>query len=142
MLLLRCLVNGDAYALDCRRVVEVVPWVPLRSVPRAPAHHRGLLHFRGEVISVFDLAVLCGAPPCQPRLSTRIVVVQVGAETVGLLAESVLDLELVRDADLSAGLSWPGIEFLGPVIETPRGLVQLIDVERLPIERAIPVAVG
>ncbi len=75
MLLLTFTVAGEPYALDVASVVELVPRVPLRAVPHAPAYLVGLLEYRGEVVPVIDLGLLLASTPSGERLSTRIILV-------------------------------------------------------------------
>ena len=80
MLVLTFRVAGVPFAIAVGRVVEVVPRVPLRAVPHAPAHLAGLLRYRGGVVPVVDLGLLMGGPACGDRLDTRIVLADAGRE--------------------------------------------------------------
>ena len=75
MLLLTFTAGPNRYAVDVRRVVEVVPRVELQSVPHAPAILAGLLEYRGKVVPVIELGLLLGTRPSQDCLSTRIILV-------------------------------------------------------------------
>jgi chemotaxis-related protein WspB len=76
MLVLTFRAAGNDYALEVRRVVEVVPRINLREIPHAPDCLLGLFDYRGVVVPVVDLGILLGASPCQNRLSTRIILVE------------------------------------------------------------------
>ena len=94
-------VADDAYAIDARRIVEVVPRVDLRSVPHAPDYFVGLFHYRGSIAPVVDMGLLMGAAACRDSLSTRIILVDVPGRDgtrmlLGLLAEHVDDLKTRR----------------------------------------------
>ena len=52
MLALLIHAESERYAISARRVVEVVPMVPLRQVPAAHAALRGMLEYRGQTIPV------------------------------------------------------------------------------------------
>lgn len=83
MLILKFQVGSGQFAVDSARVSEVIPWVALRPVPRAPHYLKGLFHYRGQVVSVIDLAELMGASACQPRLSSRLIVVKQSGDNAG-----------------------------------------------------------
>lgn len=138
-------VGAERYALASACVVEVVPDVPLRTVPGVPAWVAGLLDYRGRVLPVVDLGARVGASPAPRLLSTRVVVCDpegalrpfgaelhgdVGRRLVGLRAERVLDLGTIDPhADGShAGARAPELEALGRVTRDERGLVQLVTV--------------
>lgn len=135
MLILKFQVGSGQFAVDSARVSEVIPWVALRPVPRAPHYLKGLFHYRGQVVSVIDLAELMGASACQPRLSTRLIVVKQSgdnARTIALLAERVNDLVKVRDdVWASPNVALRQSPYLGPVMKEDGGLIQLIDVDRV-----------
>jgi chemotaxis-related protein WspB len=135
MLILRFQAANHAYAVDCRRVVEVVPHVVLRAVPHAPPYLAGLLTYRGRVVPVLDLGRLLGGEACPDRLSTRIIVTE-GGLLVGLLAERVSDLEQVAEP-ASQDAPVASAAYLGPVLELDGKLVQLLRVDRLPQPREL-----
>ena len=58
MLLLLFQVGGDRYALDARRVVEVIPLVKMQRIPRAPKGVAGLFNYRGRPVAAVDLSEL------------------------------------------------------------------------------------
>lgn len=132
MLILQFQVGGEAFAVDFRRIVEVAPLAHLRPLPGAAAYVAGLLHYRGRAVPVLNVNRLLGAVPSEPRLSTRIILVEPspGGRLLGLLAERVSDLKEVSDGAASP-LSVPGAPCLGPVLESDGGLVQLLSVERM-----------
>jgi chemotaxis-related protein WspB len=69
MLLLH--IGKDVYAVDCDRVVEVVPLVVLKEIPHAPPHVAGVFDYRGRIVPVVDLCVILARRRCAARLSSR-----------------------------------------------------------------------
>jgi chemotaxis-related protein WspB len=137
MLIIKFQVGSQTYAVDADRIVEVIPCVELRAVAHAPEYLKGLFNYRGRVIPVVDVGMLLGAPPCQARLSTRILIVRPGADAhgqpaLGLLAERMTDLRTVPEGEwLPNPLELPSAPFLGPVSKGENGLIQLILVDRV-----------
>jgi chemotaxis-related protein WspB len=156
MLLLTFIAGGNRYAVDAARVVELVPRIELRSVPHAPAFLAGLLSYRGTVVPVIDLGVLLAAAACRDRLSTRIILVDDrpanrddgkevtegehgsrpnrtrGLHLLGLIAEQVNDLtDANPDRVAPAPVDLPRFPYLGPIVQTDQGIVQLITVEEI-----------
>ena len=130
-------VADDAYAIDARRIVEVVPRVDLRSVPHAPDYFVGLFHYRGSIAPVVDMGLLMGAGACRESLSTRIILVDAPGRDgtgmlLGLLAEHVDDLKRVEDeGQIFPAMQLEGAPYLGPILQAEDILVQLIAVERI-----------
>lgn len=129
---------GDArLAMDARRVEQVVPRVPLRSIPTAPAHLVGLLDRGGRVLPVVDLSMRLAGRPSADRLSTRIIVARTrhaGREVeLGIVAECVTELVECKDAqgdEPAAARGGPGLECLGRVVRIGQELVQWVEIDR------------
>lgn len=160
MLLLTFTAGPNRYAIDVARIAEIVPRVKLRSVPHAPAFLAGLLGYRGHVVPVIDLCLLLDVAPCRDCLSTRIILVR-GApddhkqsnpdrddsgknidgprpdraqpsDLLGLIAECVSDLtDAQPEQVMPFPVSLPEVPYLGSVVQTDQGIVQLIAVERV-----------
>ena len=160
MLLLTFTVGPNQYAIDVVRIIEVVPRVELRQISHATVALSGLLDYRGNIVPVIDLGQLLGEAACRDRLSTRVILVNDAPDDLfgsdhkredlhehsadsrldskrnlnllGLVAESVSDLTSARPEQvLPAPVSLPETPYLGAIVQTDRGLVQLIMVERV-----------
>lgn len=136
MLALVIQIGPDRYALDARQVREVVPAVALRVVPHAPDEVAGLATWRGQVAPVIDLVRLLRGEPCPSRMSSRMVVVDYptgdGKRPLGLLAEQITDVERFEEKDFEEpGVAIPDARYLGRVVRTAGGLIQLVEVKAL-----------
>ncbi|WP_165073056.1 chemotaxis protein CheW [Paludisphaera rhizosphaerae] len=138
MLLLTFQAAGQRYAVDAKRVVEVVPRVRARPLPHAPAHLTGVFEYRGEVVTVVDLGMLLGSTAAPDRLSTRIILIDRGGaapdrrELLGLVAEHVDDLTPVDPAALAPiPTTIPNAPYLGGIAETNSGMIQLLLVDKV-----------
>src|SRR5260370_36636373 len=76
MLFLLFQLGDDRYALEAGRVVEVLPLVELKQLPRAPKAVAGLFNYRGRPVPTVDLCELTLGRPARDRMSTRIFVVK------------------------------------------------------------------
>lgn len=129
---------GDArYALEARRIVEVVPIVELKPLPHSAAYVAGLFDYRGVLVPVIDLCRLTHERPCRAYLTTRIVLVDYpGADdrnhVLGLLAEQVTETAKLKDTDFQpSGLRQPDAPYLGPLQKSEASLVQRLEIEQL-----------
>ena len=140
--------------------MEVVPRVELRTVPHVPAFLAGLLGYRGTIIPVLELGLLLGVTSCQNCLSTRIILVneppgdhvqqdqgsdasrdaieqawanrKAGPNVLGLIAENVTDLTYAQPEQIiPCPLMSPSAPYLGALVQTNQGIVQLIMIEQL-----------
>jgi chemotaxis-related protein WspB len=157
MLLLTFTAGSKRYAVDVSRVVEVLPKLGLRPIPRAPALLAGLLSYRGKVVPVFDLGLLLDTAPCRNLLSSRMILVndapgnqnqgnmnpakpddhsrpRMGRAPafLGLLAENVNDLTYIRSEQvMPAPVQLPNAPYLDTIVRTDREIVPLITVQKL-----------
>jgi purine-binding chemotaxis protein CheW len=91
----------EEYALDIQVVSELIKPRSLTELPRVPAHVRGIMTLRGEVVPVLDLKQRLGITAgAQDNLDAqRIVVCEAPGQRVGLLVDRVSQVvRLPRDA--------------------------------------------
>ena len=137
MLVLTFQIGPEAVGLDIRRVREVVPRVRLRPLTGSPAWLPGVFVYRGQVIPVVDLPLFAGHEACPPHLSSRIVLVPIGADEanltlVGLLAAQVADLRELTGVsdDVAIRPGNRGVD-LGRLVPDGGGVFRLLDPDRL-----------
>lgn len=137
MLFLVFQLGSDRYALEASRIVEVVPFLDLKRIPRAPTGVAGLFNYRGHPVPVVDLCALTLGHPAAERLSTRIIVVNHSnsrgeSHLLGLIAEHATEI-IRKDA---RGFAKPGMNvaaapYLGPVYLDRDGAIQWLHEQRL-----------
>lgn len=80
------------YALPASEVLHMESFAGATRVPGTQPHVAGLVQIRSRVIPVIDLRVRFGLPATQPTLDSRVMVVQCGERSVGLLADSAREV--------------------------------------------------
>jgi chemotaxis signal transduction protein len=136
MLLLTFSIGPSRFAIEARRVVQVVPRVALRALPLMESYLAGVLDVGGHVLPVVDLGARLTGTPCVDRLSTRIIVVQIahGPRSVllGFVAEKVTDLGEGPDAvPIESASSSGGLDCIGPILRIEGELIQWIELDRI-----------
>lgn len=138
MQLLSFTIGAADYAIESRRVIEVLPLVAARPIPRMPAFLRGVFTLRGRLIPLVDLGRLLIDQPLRETLSTRVIVVECssGPEDqrirLGIAAENVVSLCFSTEAEPSLPtLPSPNAPSLGRLLRIGGRTVQVLDVERL-----------
>ena len=138
MQLLTFTVAGQHYAIESRRVVEVLPLVPARPLPRTPAYVRGIFTYRGGLVPLVDLGVRLADQPLGRRLSTRVIVVDftpreaTAPRRLGLVAENVIAIRSAEDAAAALpALELEAAPFLGSLLRLGGRTVQLLEIDRL-----------
>jgi purine-binding chemotaxis protein CheW len=99
--LLCFLLDGSPYAVPVERVREIVRVRPIIPVPRVPAHVRGVISLRGEILQVVDLRLRLDLRAAETGRSSRIVVAHAAdGEVAGLLVDGVSEVLSVPEAAL------------------------------------------
>jgi len=82
------LANED-YGLPISKVQEINRMVAVTKLPQTPDFMEGIINLRGRVIPVLDLRKRFGFGPQEHKDETRIMVVDVTGQTVGLIVDAV-----------------------------------------------------
>jgi chemotaxis-related protein WspB len=137
MLFLLFQVGHDRFAIEASRVVEVVPLLELKRIPRAPKGVAGLFNYRGRPVPAVDVSELALDKPARECLSTRIIIIHYpdaagNRRLLGLVAEQatcLLRRERGDFADPSVRIR--AAPYLGPVMMDSQGVIQWIHEQRL-----------
>jgi len=139
MLLIPFKAGPQWYAIDAAETIEVVPFVSLRKIPRAPSFIAGVLDYHGKFVPVVDMGMLLCDTPSPAILSTRIIIATCrplnkvsGNDLVGLLARRILDTTKCSAEDLSLPCATAAsAPCLGKLARTEKGLLQIVTTEEI-----------
>jgi purine-binding chemotaxis protein CheW len=87
--------SGETYALDILHVHEIIRIQPVTPVPGAPEYIEGLINLRGRVVPVVDLRKRFGLRTREIGDRSRIIVVQVSDDIVGVVVDAVSEVIMV-----------------------------------------------
>lgn len=126
--------GGQLFGLDIMAVREIRAWTPVTPLPQVPHYVAGVVNLRGAVLPVIDLAARLGWPPTETTPRHAIIVIQLGAQTVGLIVDSVSDIvALPADAlqpPPNAGQD-DVVQFLQGLAALSDRMVMVLDLSRL-----------
>lgn len=106
-------IGGEDYAVDIRRVREIIHPLPITPVPRAPAFVEGVVRLRGEVLPVVDVRKRFGLAGQPPGARTKFLVVQVAGRRLALVVDQVADVLRVPRSEIrpAPAFAMPGPRF-------------------------------
>jgi purine-binding chemotaxis protein CheW len=84
--------GDEEFGVDISQVREIVRLVQITYLPKAPTFIEGVVNLRGQVLAVIDLSKRLGVSSKERGENTRIIVVEVGENTVGMLVDSVSEV--------------------------------------------------
>ena len=82
----------EQYGLDIASVESIIKMQGITAVPQAPAFVEGVTNLRGVVLPVIDLRKRFSLPSTEKNKETRIVVVEMGDTTVGMVVDAVTEV--------------------------------------------------
>ena len=84
--------STEAYGVDIGAVREIIRLQDITRVPRTPEFVEGVINLRGKVIPVVDLRKRFGLPAEEESKENRIVVVDIGAQDIGVIVDAVTEV--------------------------------------------------
>lgn len=126
--------GAELYGVEIARVHEIIRLQTVTRVPRAPAFVDGVINLRGKVIPVVDLRRRFGLASADHSRASRIVVVEIGDQVVGVVVDGVSEVLRVNTAVVeppSPVVAGIDSEYLNGIAKLPDRLVILLDLDRI-----------
>lgn len=130
-------VGDESFGIDISLVQEIIRMQPITEVPKAPMYVKGVINLRGKVIPIIDLRERFGFATGEETKATRIVVVNVLGNTVGMIVDAVSEvLRLPTDAiePPSTIVESIGSQYLKGIGKLEDRLIILLDLDKLLVE--------
>jgi purine-binding chemotaxis protein CheW len=127
-------VDKEEYGVAIMQVQEIIRLGAIVRVPGAPHFVEGIMDLRGKVLPVVDLRRRFQLPPREHTASSRIVVVNIGDMTIGLIVDAVTEvLRLPTGAIEPPPRIVAGIDarFLKGIGRLDKRLLILLDLDRI-----------
>jgi purine-binding chemotaxis protein CheW len=127
-------VGDEQYGVNIMAVREIKDWSAITQLPNQPAYMRGVLNLRGVIVPIIDLRCRFGHGPTDATPMHVIIVIQIDGETVGLLADRVLDIIAVDPSEIQP---IPKVShdartgFLSGLVAVEKTMIALIDLKSL-----------
>lgn len=88
----------ESYGVDIATVQQIIRMQHITKVPRAPEFVEGVINLRGKVIPVVDLRRRFGLPIAERNSGNRMIVVELGDQTVGIVVDGVSERKIPVDS--------------------------------------------
>ena len=124
----------EEYGIEITTIREIILMGEITRVPQTPHYVKGLINLRSTVIPVIDLRARFGLPEEELTDESRIMVMNVGTKTIGIVVDAVSEVLRVTQDQMApppptvAGL---GQEYLTGLVKLEDRLLILLDVEKL-----------
>lgn len=127
-------IGEEQYGVDIMAVREIKEWSRVTPLPKQPEYVRGVLNLRGVMVPIVDLRCHFGQGLTETTPTHIIIIVQIEARQVGLLADRVLDIvSFEKDKIQPVPRTARGVAtvFLSGLINIDDAMIALIHLPRL-----------
>jgi purine-binding chemotaxis protein CheW len=127
-------IGDDQYGVDIMAVREIKGWSQITRLPRQPDYMRGVLNLRGVMVPIIDLRCRFGQGMTEATPLHVVIVVQIGASHVGLLADRVLDIvgcDASQVQPVPRVAQGSRVDFLSGLVTIESGMIALIDLSHI-----------
>jgi purine-binding chemotaxis protein CheW len=127
-------IGNDQYGVDIMAVREIKGWSEITHLPKQPEYVRGVMNLRGVIVPIVDLRCRFGQGLTEATPLHVVIIVQIGEQVVGLLADRVLDIVSFDASQLQPvprTASTSDIEFLSGLVTVDSAMIALIDLSHL-----------
>jgi purine-binding chemotaxis protein CheW len=124
----------EEYGIEITKVQEIILLGQITRVPQTPDFIKGLINLRSTVIPVVDLRLRFGLAAEEPTDETRIMVVNVGGKTLGVVVDAVSEVlrvspeQIVPPPPTVAGV---GHEYLTGLVKLDNRLLILLNIDKI-----------
>lgn len=92
--------ESEKYGVNVLLVREVLKKTEIAPVPGAPPYVLGIINLRGNVVTVVDTRKRLGLGTREADESTRIVVIEIDEQVLGIMVDSVAQVADLRESEI------------------------------------------
>jgi len=126
--------GDEIYGINVMQIREVLRHSEITPVPGAPSYVLGIINLRGNVVTVIDTRKRFGLAPGDIDDQSRIVIVEVDSQVIGMLVDSVADVTYLKQSEIETTPNVGNEEtskFIQGVCNKNSELLILIELERM-----------
>lgn len=126
--------SGESYGIRVLKVQEIQRYSEISPIPGAPSYVIGIINLRGNVISVLNTREKFALPELEVTDDTRIVILEVGKQVIGILVDSVAEVISLQSSDVDIAPNVGNEEtakFIEGVSNKNGELLILLDVDKI-----------
>jgi purine-binding chemotaxis protein CheW len=127
-------IGDDQYGVDIMAVREIKGWSEITHLPSQPDYVRGVLNLRGVIVPIVDLRCRFGQGVTQATPLHIMIIVQIAAKPIGLLADRVLDIVSLEESQVQPVpriAHAQRLNFLSGLVTIEGAMIALIDLQNL-----------
>ncbi len=128
--------GDEVYGVNVMQVQEVLRVTEIAPVPGAPEYVLGIINLRGNVVTVIEARKRFGLAAKEADDSTRIVILEVDNQVIGILVDSVAEVVNLHASEIETtpnlgNADNPNAKYIQGVRSREDSILILIDVNKL-----------
>ncbi len=92
--------DDEQYGIDISYIDNIVRLQPITRVPHTQSFFLGIINLRGEIIPVMSMRRKFELPEKENTNATRILIIKVDGNKIGILVDEVREVVTLTDADI------------------------------------------
>ena len=132
--------EDEVYGINVMQVQEVLRITEIAPVPGAPSYVLGIINLRGSVVTVIDTRSRFGLMPKESDDLSRIIIVEVNGNVIGMLVDSVAEVVYLHQSEIDTAPSVSNDDssrFIQGVCSRENYLLIIVDVDKFLTEEEI-----
>lgn len=129
--------GDEQYGIDIRYIDNIVRMQAITRVPKVPAHLKGVINLRGEVIPVMSIRMKMGLEPDEITRTTRIIILKSELQgNVGIIVDEVKEVVTLENTEIDK-MSYDKegkSNFVSGVGKHGEELISLLDLNSITLE--------
>ena len=126
--------SDETYGIEITKIREIILVGQITRVPETPHYIKGLINLRSSVIPVIDLRARFALAENELTQDSRIMVLNVGRRTIGIVVDSVNEVLRVSQDQISPApptVASLGNQYITGLVRLEEQLLILLDVDHL-----------
>jgi purine-binding chemotaxis protein CheW len=135
----------EEYGIEITKVQEIILMGEITRIPQTPSYIKGLINLRSAVIPIFDLRLRFNLPEEPATDETRIMVVNVGGKTLGIIVDAVNEVLRIAKTNICPPpltVEALGQEYLTGLVRLENKLLILLNIDKILSAPEAAVAAG
>ena len=127
-------VGDQIYGIEIQNVVEIIEVPQITRVPHLPDFIKGIINVRSKAVPIVDIRTRFGKPEIPYTNRTCIIILAINDISVGIIVDSVADVEDIHSGDISATPENNSVntnEFIQYMIRSSETVKLILDVAKL-----------
>ena len=123
---------GELFGVEIASVESIIKMQTIAVIPKAPDFVEGVTNLRGEVLPVIDLRKRFDIPVSENKNDTRIIVIEIEGQHIGMIVDAVTEVLTLEDSDIespSTLVIGNNVNFITGIAKVDDRLITIIDLK-------------